>query len=666
VSLAVAVGTIGPAVGAIGRTVQILLTSVNLVTGFLLLGAWVASRVLERKVAASLRLLLFAAVFARLALPHDWSNPLGLLGRAALPTAAGAAATMPEGTLSLASAAEAGRSDPALWLGAGYLLVLAVLLARWIAARWSLARQLSAARPSALAAVGNAPVTEHATLGPLVAGILRPRIVLPAAFVRTADAETLSFVLAHEAAHLARRDHWLVAAVQLATIVAWPVLPLWLAARQIRALCELACDEAVLAGQSSAQRRRYGEALLRLSGDDFALAATPLVPSFAWDLRRRLRALGSQRRWHRGGQWALVGTCAGLLLACSGAPEKLNPTVATGASDEGASSPLLVLTSTGALVLDDVPVELKDFEGRLRAALTATGTDGLRIRTDKALDKAAAAEIMSAAKRAGATTIHLVTGSDQRTTPISEASGGDLLTTPGGGPRPGPVPDFVINAPSLTITTTGELQLNGRAVDRQTFEADLHALLTASDSHALRVYGVSGLSALFPEELMSAANRAGARQIYFVPMAGALGRRPCPPDAQCGRKGPFPLPGSEVPSPAVPPAASDKRGSLDKEIIRGVIRANIQQVKACHEAGLARGPGMAGRVEAVFTIGRTGKVVSAGMENSTLGDPEVAACIAREVRRWVFPAPSGGGIVVVRYPFSFQPAEAFEVRSSRP
>jgi hypothetical protein len=424
--------------------------------------------------------------------------------------------------------------------------VFAFLLARWIAARWSLARQLRVAQPSALAAMVDARVAEHATLGPLVAGILRPRIVLPAAFVRSADGETLSFVLAHEAAHLARRDHWLVAAVQVCNIVAWPVLPLWLAARQIRALCELACDERVLAGRSLAQRRRYGEALLRLSGDDFALMPSPLVPSFAWDLRRRLRALKGQRRWHRGGQWALVAGCAGVLLACSGAPEAPTPAPTAGVPDAEAASPPL-------------------------------------------------------------------------TSPVSK-------------PRLGPMPAVLLDAPSLTIATNGNLQLNGQVVDRTTFESTLHGLLTTSGTHALRVYGVSGLGPRFTSDLMAAAHRAGAEQIYFVPAA----------------------------------AASGKRGSLDKEIIRTVIKAHINEVKTCYEFGLARRPEIAGRLEAVFTIGDTGKVVSASVENSTLGDPDVAACIAKEVGRWVFPAPTGEGIVVVRYPFTFQPHHDAQVRSTGP
>jgi hypothetical protein len=34
-----------------------------------------------------------------------------------------------------------------------------------------------------------------------------------------------------------------------------------------------------------------------------------------------------------------------------------------------------------------------------------------------------------------------------------------------------------------------------------------------------------------------------------------------------------------------------------------------------------------------------------------MGNAKVEQCIAQSVRRWTFPAPEGGGIVVVSYPF---------------
>ncbi len=37
--------------------------------------------------------------------------------------------------------------------------------------------------------------------------------------------------------------------------------------------------------------------------------------------------------------------------------------------------------------------------------------------------------------------------------------------------------------------------------------------------------------------------------------------------------------------------------------------------------------------------------------NSSLGNGQVEGCISSAVRRWTFPSPEGGGIVIVNYPF---------------
>ena len=44
------------------------------------------------------------------------------------------------------------------------------------------------------------------------------------------------------------------------------------------------------------------------------------------------------------------------------------------------------------------------------------------------------------------------------------------------------------------------------------------------------------------------------------------------------------------------------------------------------------------------------------VQTSTLGNARVDQCIADAVRRWGFPKPKGGGIVVVSYPFVLQAA----------
>ena len=62
--------------------------------------------------------------------------------------------------------------------------------------------------------------------------------------------------------------------------------------------------------------------------------------------------------------------------------------------------------------------------------------------------------------------------------------------------------------------------------------------------------------------------------------------------------------------------------------------------------------GTLGRVaDPVHDRAGTGQVVASLVQSSTLNSMPVEQCIAQAVRRWEFPKPQGGGIVVVTYPF---------------
>ena len=81
-----------------------------------------------------------------------------------------------------------------------------------------------------------------------------------------------------------------------------------------------------------------------------------------------------------------------------------------------------------------------------------------------------------------------------------------------------------------------------------------------------------------------------------------------------------------------------KKGSLDKDIIRKVVRANLYLVRACYLAGLARDPDAHGRVTLQFTIDPTGYLKEVDVIANELADNEVGECIAESTARWKFPA----------------------------
>ncbi len=105
--------------------------------------------------------------------------------------------------------------------------------------------------------------------------------------------------------------------------------------------------------------------------------------------------------------------------------------------------------------------------------------------------------------------------------------------------------------------------------------------------------------------------------------------------------------------PSVTQGTAEVRGSLSKEVIRRVIRRHLNEVRFCYEQQLRQRPDLEGRVSVKFIISPTGSVQSSVAEpaRSTLTDSSVQSCIAGAVRRWTFPSPEGGGIVIVTYPF---------------
>jgi beta-lactamase regulating signal transducer with metallopeptidase domain len=80
---------------------------------------------------------------------------------------------------------------------------------------------------------------------PVAAGVLRPAVILPAGW-REWDAATKRAVLAHEFAHLRRRDTLVAALTRFAQCVFWFHPLTWWLAHQLHDLAELACDAAAL------------------------------------------------------------------------------------------------------------------------------------------------------------------------------------------------------------------------------------------------------------------------------------------------------------------------------------------------------------------------------------------------------------------------------------
>ena len=106
---------------------------------------------------------------------------------------------------------------------------------------------------------------------PFILGLFRPRIYVPAAPI---DRE---HVLAHEQAHLRRRDHLTKPLGFLIAAVFWFNPLVWVAYALFCKDIELACDEAVIKTLDADARADYSEALLACSMPRRLLSACPLA-----------------------------------------------------------------------------------------------------------------------------------------------------------------------------------------------------------------------------------------------------------------------------------------------------------------------------------------------------------------------------------------------------
>ena len=108
---------------------------------------------------------------------------------------------------------------------------------------------------------------------PFVLGIIKPRIYLPFKM----NGQYLEHVVAHEQAHVCRKDHWWKPLGFLLLMIHWFNPLMWLAYVLLCRDIELACDEKVIKELGNEQRGDYTQALVACSVNRRMIAACPLT-----------------------------------------------------------------------------------------------------------------------------------------------------------------------------------------------------------------------------------------------------------------------------------------------------------------------------------------------------------------------------------------------------
>ena len=119
---------------------------------------------------------------------------------------------------------------------------------------------------------GNVWLCDHIP-SPFILGLFRPRIYLPASLAP----EDRCYVLAHETAHLKRKDHWWKPLGFLLLALHWFNPLMWVAYLLLCRDIELACDEKVMKALGEAGKKPYAQALIDCSVKPSTLSACPLA-----------------------------------------------------------------------------------------------------------------------------------------------------------------------------------------------------------------------------------------------------------------------------------------------------------------------------------------------------------------------------------------------------
>ena len=108
---------------------------------------------------------------------------------------------------------------------------------------------------------------------PFVFGIIKPKIYLPF----NMNGQDMEHVIAHENAHIHRKDHWWKPFGFLVLTLHWFNPLMWLGYVLLCGDIELACDEKVIKEFNNEQKADYSEALLSCSVNRRMIAACPLA-----------------------------------------------------------------------------------------------------------------------------------------------------------------------------------------------------------------------------------------------------------------------------------------------------------------------------------------------------------------------------------------------------
>ena len=149
---------------------------------------------------------------------------------------------------------------------------------------------------------------------PLMCGIVRPKIILPA---HPLAEELHTNILRHELMHYRRRDTLYKWFAVFVLSLHWFNPVAWLARKEIDRACELSCDEMLLRSMNRAEKQSYGNTLLKIAARS-TLPAGVVATTFSTEKKNLKERLEQIMHYRKSGARFLAAVLALVVLAGCG------------------------------------------------------------------------------------------------------------------------------------------------------------------------------------------------------------------------------------------------------------------------------------------------------------------------------------------------------------
>ncbi|HHW31375.1 MAG TPA: DUF4825 domain-containing protein [Clostridiaceae bacterium] len=148
---------------------------------------------------------------------------------------------------------------------------------------------------------------------PVVTGLTRMRIILPASFVQKCDIRDLKHVITHELVHIKRLDYVTKLLAVLALSIHWFNPLIWLSFLLSQKDMEMSCDARVLSVNKNDIRSEYAKSLLNIAAKQNALLYGGMLAFGESNIKSRIKGI---MKFKKNKAW--IGFAAAFLLIAFG------------------------------------------------------------------------------------------------------------------------------------------------------------------------------------------------------------------------------------------------------------------------------------------------------------------------------------------------------------